>query len=449
MSCTHHTDEEIIAAVATPRGRGGVAIVRLSGGNLSELITALLGRQPVPRHAVYTSFRSANSEPIDHGIAIHFPAPRSYTGEDLLELHCHGNPLIADLILQRVIELGARLAQPGEFTQRAFLNGKLDLVQAEAVADLINASTDLALHSARHSLEGSFSRQIDALAQDLIQIRVQVEAALDFSDEDIDYLHQAELTQKIAASLRALDHLLAQTRVGVILRDGYNVVLAGRPNSGKSSLLNALSGRDSAIVTDIPGTTRDILREPIQIDGMPLHIIDTAGLRQTDDPIESEGVRRAQAQMDKADRILLVTDASATDSAQLDIALPLHIPITIIHNKIDLSGHALGLCQDGDTVNLYLSVKTGAGMHELREHLKQAAGFQQSAGESLFIARRRHLDALNRCRNHLSDALQEDQRQELLAEQLRLAHEALGEITGTVSADDLLGQIFASFCIGK
>jgi tRNA modification GTPase len=443
--------DDTIAAVATPPGRGGVAIVRLSGPDLAGLATVLLGHLPAPRQAVYGAFLSADGEPIDHGIAIYFPAPRSYTGDDLLELHCHGNPLITDQLLRRALQLGARLAGPGEFTQRAFLNGKMDLLQAEAVADLIESSTDLALRSARHSLEGAFSQQIDALAQSLIQARVHVEAALDFSDEDIDYLDQLGLGQIVADSLGTLERLLAQTRQGVILREGYSVVLAGRPNSGKSSLLNALSGRDSAIVTDIPGTTRDILREPIQIDGMPLHIIDTAGLRQTDDPVESEGVRRAQAHLAKADRILLLLDVGNPASAQLDIALPSGIPITHIHNKIDLSGHQPGLQETAGHTAIYLSAKTGAGMGALHSHLKQAAGFQQSEGEGLFIARRRHLDALERSRGHLleAQALCRQANAELLAEQLRLAHDALGEITGTVSADELLGQIFSRFCIGK
>lgn len=426
--------------------------MRLSGPNLSDLISALLSRTLEARCAAYSAFPAADGIAIDHGIAIYFPAPCSYTGEDVLELHFHGNPLIGDQLLRRVMALGARLAEPGEFTQRAFLNGKLDLAQAEAVADLINASTDLALRSARHSLEGVFSQRIEELAQSLIALRVQVEAALDFSDEDIDYLDYAAIAQSLAANLVALEQLLAQTRQGVILRDGYTVVLAGRPNSGKSSLLNALSGRDSAIVTHVPGTTRDILREPIQIDGMPLHIIDTAGLRQTDDPVESEGVRRAQEQMGKADRILWVIDASDPASALLDAALPGNIPLTRLYNKIDLSGDMPGVRQNGAmppcAENIYLSAKTGSGMSELREHLKQAAGFQ-AEGEGLFIARRRHLDALNRCRTHLSEALADNRRHELLAEQLRLAHDALGEITGAVSADDLLGQIFSSFCIGK
>lgn len=442
--------DDTIAAVATPPGRGGVAIVRLSGPDLTNLASALLGRLPAPRQAIYTAFFSADGEAIDHGIAVYFPAPRSYTGDDLLELHCHGNPLITDQLLRRALQLGARLAGPGEFTQRAFLNGKMDLLQAEAVADLIEASTGLALRSARHSLEGEFSRHIDTLAQQLLQTRVHVEAALDFSDEDIDYLGQLGVGSFIADSLATLEQLLAQTRVGVILRDGYTVVLAGRPNSGKSSLLNALSGRDSAIVTDIPGTTRDILREPIQIDGMPLHIVDTAGLRQTDDPVESEGVRRAQVHLAKADRILLLLDAGNPDTAPLDVTLPSGIPITCVHNKIDLSGHAPGIQDEAGQTAVYLSAKTGAGIDALRAHLKQAAGFQ-AEGEGLFIARRRHLDALERCRSHLQEArmLCQMANAELLAEQLRLAHEALGEITGTVSADELLGQIFSRFCIGK
>ncbi|BBL72900.1 tRNA modification GTPase MnmE [Methylogaea oryzae] len=428
-----------------------MAVVRLSGRDLGGVLAGLLGRVPEPRQAIYTSFLSADGDAIDQGIALYFPAPRSYTGQDTLELQCHGNPLIADHLLRRAMELGARLANPGEFTQRAFLNGKLDLAQAEAVADLINATTDLALRSARHSLEGVFSQQVDGLARALIQLRVQIEAALDFSDEDIDYLEAAALARHIEANLHALDTLLAQTRQGVILREGYTVVLAGRPNSGKSSLLNALSGRDSAIVTDVPGTTRDVLREPIQIDGMPLHIIDTAGLRRTDDPVEQEGVRRARSHMAKANRILHIVDAShetAADASALD--LPPDIPITRIHNKVDLTRSPPGIRSEGDVVHIHLSAKTGAGIDALKQHLKQAASFQ-AEGEGLFIARRRHLDALTRCRDHLADAvaLTAADGPELIAEQLRLAHDALGEITGTVSADDLLGHIFSTFCVGK
>lgn len=427
-----------------------MAVVRLSGRDLGDILTGLLGRTPEARHALYTPFLDADGVAIDQGIALYFPAPRSYTGEDTLELHCHGNPLLTDRLLRRAMQLGARLANPGEFTQRAYLNGKLDLAQAEAVADLINATTDLALRSARHSLEGVFSQQVNALAHGLIQLRVQIEAALDFSDEDIEYLDAAALARHIGKNLSALDALLAQTRQGVILRDGYTVVLAGRPNSGKSSLLNALSGRDSAIVTDVPGTTRDILREPIQIDGMPLHIIDTAGLRQTDDPVEQEGVRRAQSHMAQADRILHIVDASDEDDAEPDIALPPGIPITRIHNKVDLTHAKAGMHREGDTIHINLSAKTGEGMDALKQHLKQAACFQ-AEGEGLFIARRRHLDALARCRAYLADAMELTTANgpELIAEQLRLAHDALGEITGTVTADDLLGHIFSTFCVGK
>lgn len=424
--------------------------MRISGNHLDSLITALLQRTPQPRLALYTPFHAANGTAIDHGIAIHFPAPHSYTGDDVLELHCHGNPLLTQQLIQRALELGARLAEPGEFTQRAFLNGKLDLVQAEAIADLIDGTTALAIRAAQRSLAGCFSEQINSMAQSLIELRVQVEAGLDFSDEDIAVLDYEPIEQRIDQILDQQRVLLRQTRQGAILRDGYSVVLAGKPNSGKSSLLNCLSGKDSAIVTDIPGTTRDVLREPIQIDGMPLHIIDTAGLRQTEHPIESEGIRRAQVEMANADRILIVMDASMAGSNYDDIKLPTNIPTSRVHNKIDLTEIKPGISRTDNETDIYVSAKTGAGIEELREHLKQAAGFQAEA-DDLFIARRRHLNALQTCENYLIEAKAQcrNHGEELLAECLRLAQEALGEITGKVTADDMLGHIFSTFCVGK
>lgn len=410
----------------------------------------MLRRTLLPRQALYIPFHAENGEAIDHGIAIHFPAPHSYTGDDVLELHCHGNPLLTHRLLQRAMELGARLAQPGEFTQRAFLNGKLDLVQAEAIADLINGTTELAIRSAQRSLEGNFSKHINSMAQSLIELRIQVEAKLDFSDEDIMVMDYESMEQRIDHILQTHNTLLEQARLGVILRDGYAIVLAGKPNSGKSSLLNCLSGKDSAIVTDIPGTTRDVLREPIQIDGMPLHVIDTAGLRQTDHPIESEGIRRAQIEMEKADRILIIIDANSPSSDNIDIELPANIPISRIYNKIDLTSLKPGLKKEGNITTLYISTKTGAGLTELREHLKQAAGFH-AEGDDIFIARRRHLQALQNSIDYLHEAKGECNvhNDELLAECLRQAQEALGEITGKVTADDMLGHIFSMFCLGK
>ncbi|BCX89983.1 tRNA modification GTPase [Methylomarinovum tepidoasis] len=438
--------DDIIAAPATPPGRGAVAVVRASGPNLAGLARRLTGRTLQPRQAHYVPFRDDTGQTIDRGLALFFPAPRSYTGEDLLELHCHGSPAIVEALLQRLFQLGARPAEPGEFTRRAFLNGKLDLAQAEAVAALIESSSAQAVRAAQRSLEGEFSRQTRALTESLTCLRIQVEAAIDFSDEDIDLIAEGAVLEGLQHLLADLDALRRRAHQGRLLEEGMTVVIAGPSNAGKSSLLNALARREAAIVTPIAGTTRDVLRERILIDGMPLHVIDTAGLRHSDDPVEREGIRRARAELARADRILLVGEGRPPAVQDLP-GLPADIPVTRIVNKIDLSGQPPRI--EGDTV--WLSAKTGAGLDLLRRHLKACMGFEAEAEDAL-AARRRHLEALARAKAHLAQALSEleaGQMLDLAAENLRLAQNALGEITGEVTSDDLLGRIFAEFCIGK
>ncbi|BCX83037.1 tRNA modification GTPase [Methylomarinovum caldicuralii] len=438
--------DDIIAAPATPPGRGAVAVVRASGPDLGGLAQRLTGRALQPRRAHYVSFRDDAGRIIDRGLALFFPAPRSYTGEDLLELHCHGSPAIVESLLQRLFQLGARPAEPGEFTRRAFLNGKLDLAQAEAVAALIESSSAQAARAAQRSLEGEFSRQTRALTESLTRLRIQVEAAIDFSDEDIALIAEGAVLEKLQGILADLDALRRRAHQGRLLEEGMTVVIAGPPNAGKSSLLNALARREAAIVTPIAGTTRDVLRERILIDGMPLHVIDTAGLRHSDDPVEREGIRRARAELARADRILLVGEDRPPAGRDLP-GLPTDIPVTRIVNKIDLSGQPPRI--EGDTV--WLSAKTGAGLDLLRRHLNACMGFEAEAEDAL-AARRRHLEALARARGHLEQALAEleaGQMLDLAAENLRLAQNALGEITGEVTSDDLLGRIFSEFCIGK
>jgi len=446
-------DRDPIAAIATPHGRGGVGIVRLSGPDLAPFLSGMLRRVLEPRQAHFVSFLDAAGAAIDRGVALYFPAPRSYTGEDVLELHGHGNPLLLDRLVARALELGARLARPGEFTLRAYLNGKLDLAQAEAVADLIDSGSELALRAAQRSLEGEFSEKIRLFETRLTELRVYVEAALDFSDEDIDFLAEGDIAAKLAALQDDLARVCRAAGQGRLLREGMTLVLAGRPNAGKSSLLNALSGRDSAIVADRPGTTRDVLREHIHIDGLPLHIIDTAGLRDSDDPVEQEGVRRARAQIEQADRILLLCDDSAADHGEDESLLeqfPPRIPTTVIRNKIDLTGRPPQLQQTLRGVAVSLSVKSGAGLDLLREHLKSCAGYDPE-GDGAFSARRRHLDALDQASQAVQRAIRhaQDGYAELIAEELRLAGESLGEIVGKISSDELLGRIFSEFCIGK
>jgi tRNA modification GTPase len=445
-----------IAAVATPPGCGGVGIVRIAGSKTRDIALALLGVVPQARHATLADFRRADGRAIDQGLALYFPAPHSFTGDDVLELHGHGGPVVMDLLLARVIELGARLARPGEFSERAFLNGKLDLAQAEAVADLINASSASAAHGALNSLSGEFSRRVRSLTEALIKLRTHIEAAIDFPEEEIDFLADERIAGQLSALQAELDRLLESTRQGALLLDGLTVVLAGRPNAGKSSLLNALAQQEIAIVSPIPGTTRDLLRERIAIDGLPLHVIDTAGLREAEnvDVIETEGMRRAREAMTRAERVLLIVDDSepgGTDVEALRAHLPRDLPYTVIRNKIDLTGREAGSSEAGGVKEIALSARTGAGMDALRAHLKECQGYQP-AGEGAFIARRRHLDALHRAQAHFARAAQQlksARAGELAAEELRLAQQALGEITGEFTSDDLLGRIFAEFCIGK
>jgi tRNA modification GTPase len=444
---------ETIAAIATPPGRGGVGIIRISGESLHEISDGIIGTLPEPRRAAYRRFRDAAGEIIDEGLALYFPAPHSFTGEEVLELQGHGGPIILDMLMERVLELGARPARPGEFSERAFLNNKLDLAQAEAIADLIDSSSRAAARLANRSLQGQFSKQVHALVDQLVHLRMYVEAAIDFPEEEIDFLSDGKVSTNLKAISEKLDHVQNSARIGALLRDGMQLVIAGRPNAGKSSLLNALSGRESAIVTDVPGTTRDLLREQIQIDGMPLHLIDTAGLRHSEDTVEQIGIRRAREEIGKADLILWVFDAGAgleQDREDLE-ALPDGIPVTLICNKIDKKDAKCTEIHHYGHEMIGLSAKTGEGVETLIAHLKATMGYQgEESGE--FIARRRHLDALKKARKHLDSgrrALDQSLSGELLAEDLRQAQMALSEITGEFTADDLLGEIFASFCIGK
>ncbi len=442
-----------IAAIATPPGMGGVGIVRISGSATTTLCDAVLGYLPASRTARFARFRDAQGGVIDEGIALFFPAPNSFTGEDVLELQGHGGPVVMDLLLQRCLECGVRMAEPGEFSQRAFLNGKLDLAQAEAVADLIESDTAAAARLSVRSLEGEFSTRIHGLVESLIHLRIYVEAAIDFPEEEIDFLSDGKVSADLLSIMEALNDVTESARVGNLLREGMTLVIAGSPNAGKSSLLNALSGSDSAIVTAVPGTTRDLLRERIQIDGMPLHLIDTAGLRESADPVEQEGVRRAREQIGKADRVLWIfDDQTDPDHDALEQArLPENVPVTLIRNKIDLTGTAPDTLQTADGTEVSLSAHNGDGIDLLRQHLKQSVGYQGSQ-EGAFIARRRHLDALARASKHLltgEQALTASASGELLAEDLRQAQNTLSEITGEFSSDDLLGRIFSSFCIGK
>ncbi len=444
---------ETIAAVATPPGRGGVGIIRISGPKSSEIAEKVLGKCPKPRFAEYLPFTDADDSIIDSGIALYFKKPFSFTGEDVLELQAHGGPVVLDMLLKRVLSLGARLARPGEFSEQAFLNDKMDLAQAEAIADLIEANSEEAAKAAVRSLQGEFSRTVHDLVEKIIELRLYVEASLDFPEEEIDFLADASVGEKLGVIEQALSQVFKSARQGCLLQEGMTLVIAGRPNAGKSSLLNQLAGKESAIVTDIPGTTRDILREHIQIDGLPLHIIDTAGLRESDDPVEQEGIRRAWKAIEQADRLLLLLDDRDHEHDHLAIEdrVPASIGITRIYNKIDLTGHAASIKTGDKGVELALSAKTGEGLDLLREHLKQCMGYEQTS-EGQFMARRRHLDALLAARQNIITArhcLDDLHAGELLAEELRQAQEALNEITGEFTSDDLLGRIFSSFCIGK
>jgi tRNA modification GTPase len=432
---------ETIAAIATPPGRGGIGVVRISGPAVPRIAQAVLGDLPEPRLATFGPFRDGSGNIVDEGLALYFPAPHSYTGEAVLELQGHGGPVVMQALLAACLDQGARIAEPGEFTRRAFLEGKLDLAQAEAVADLIDAASREAARSALRSLSGEFSAAIGDLQAKLVELRALTEAMLDFPEEEIDTLHREDAAARLDDVRSALDEVLAESRQGSLLRSGIHVVLAGRPNVGKSSLLNRLAGDERAIVTPIPGTTRDSLREPIQIDGVPLVVVDTAGLREPADEIERLGMQRTQHELDRADVVLVVFDASQRPDAPRD--LPAAAARIDLYNKIDL---APGFSAPAGALGI--SAITGEGIEQLRRRILEVAGWS-SGGEPVFLARERHLRALEAARAHLQAAAGERRRWEFFAEELRLAHAALGNITGEFSADDLLGEIFSRFCIGK
>lgn len=452
--------KDTIAAIATAQGRGGVGIVRVSGPTARQIADEILRRPLVPRYAHHGPFHGEEGAALDEGLAILFQGPNSFTGEDVLELHGHGGPVVLDMLLRRCVALGCRLARPGEFSERAFLNDKLDLAQAEAIADLIEASSEQAARNAVRSLQGAFSDRVQTLTEALIQLRIYVEAAIDFPEEEIDFLADGLVLARLEAVRDTLATVLAEASQGALVRDGMTLVIAGRPNAGKSSLLNLLAGRDAAIVTDIAGTTRDILKEHIHIDGMPLHVVDTAGLRNTGDVVEKIGVERALKAIQDADRIFLVVDASNDSAADphalwpefMDTAPPLE-RVTLVRNKADLTGEApqLTVAANGQATLTLSALDTGTGLGLLRNHLKAVMGYEQTA-EGSFSARRRHLDALRQAQQYLDhgrNQLVHAAAGELLAEDLRLAQQCLGEITGAFSSDDLLGRIFTSFCIGK
>lgn len=447
---------QTIAAVATPPGRGGIGIIRVSGPLASQIGIAILGHLPSPRQAEYISFKDTEGGWIDKGIALFFPAPHSFTGEDILELQGHGGPVVLDILLQNIQLMGVRLANPGEFSQRAFLNGKIDLNQAEAIADLINANSQQAARCALRSLQGEFSNQVKQLLDYLIKLRMYVEAAIDFPEEEIDFISEDKVKNDLQALITLIKKLQQSAKQGALLQEGMTVVIVGKPNVGKSSLLNSLCGRETAIVTEIPGTTRDVLRECINIDGMPLHIIDTAGLRQTDDPIEQEGIRRARLAMQQADVALHIVDANKNyaeddDEIQFLNQISEKTAVVKIRNKIDLIGELPGKNTQEDRVCISLSAKYQQGVEFLKEHLKHHMGFTMNS-EGVFIARRRHLEAVDKTLYYLQmgqHQLSEHRAGELLAEDLRQAQQALNEITGEFSADELLGKIFSNFCIGK
>ncbi len=444
-------DRDTIAAIATAPGRGGVGIVRASGPLAAEIARQLLRKSPTPRHAHFLTLVDAEAEAIDNGLLLFFPGPRSFTGEDVLELQLHGSPIALALAQRRLHELGCRPARPGEFSERAFLNGRIDLTQAEAIADLIASRSESSLRAAQRSLSGVFSERVNELLERLIQARVHVEAAIDFPEEEIDFLSDGQILARIDGLIASLQELNGAAQRGQRLNDGLQLLILGAPNTGKSSLLNQLSGSDSAIVTDIPGTTRDLLREHIELDGVLLTLIDSAGLRASSDPVELEGQRRARRVGDiVGHRLMLVDDSRAEESLQALADPPGTSPCSWLFNKIDLSGRAAGPFKYQHEPAFAISVKTGAGMAELRQHLHTLAGGGEHEGS--FSARQRHLDALSRVANHLDQArmrLIDERAGELVAEELRLAQDALASITGTFGADDLLGEIFGSFCIGK
>ncbi len=442
---------DTIAAVATPSGRGGVGIIRISGSLVPEIAEQILGSLPSPFKASHRLFKDKFAETLDDGVAIYFPAPKSFTGEHVLELQGHGGHIVMDMLLKRCLELGARLAKPGEFSERAFLNDKLDLTQAEAIADLIDSGSEQAARSALRSLQGDFSQAINSLLTKMIEMRVYVEAALDFPEEEIDFLADKKVLDRLNDIKKQLLDITAKAKQGSLLRNGLHLVIIGKPNAGKSSLLNALAGNETAIVTDIAGTTRDVLHESINLDGMPLHLVDTAGLRESDDPVEKIGIERAWQAVEKADLALLLLDSQSSnkDDYHQEILnkLPRGLSVLKVHNKIDLSDQKAG--KNGD--DLYISAKHQTGIAELKIELKERMGYQQN-NEDGFIARRRHLHALERTQEFVDNAeaqLVKFNAGELMAEELRLAQDELGQITGRFTSDDLLGEIFSNFCIGK
>ncbi|MFW5395127.1 MAG: tRNA modification GTPase trmE [Candidatus Accumulibacter regalis] len=439
-----------IAAIATAPGRGGIGIVRVSGTKLLDFATALSGRQPAARVATLAEFKAADGSVIDSGLLLHFPAPKSFTGEDIVELHGHGGPVVMKMLLARCLELGATLAEPGEFTRRAYLNGKLDLAQAEAVIDLIDAATAAAARSAVRSLQGEFSRAVNGLLEQLIELRALVEATLDFPEDEVDFLEAADAVGRLGRLQQRLTQVFDRAQQGRLLHGGLHVVLAGQPNVGKSSLLNRLAGDDLAIVTSLPGTTRDVVRSTLQLEGIPLHVIDTAGLRETADPIEQIGIERSWREIERADVVVLLVDA-CTGVGEADRAivaqLPRHLARVTVHNKIDLAGRTATSTDDADGVTIALSARSGDGVDLLRQALLRIAGWHPA--EDVFIARERHLRALQQTRERIEQAQAQLPRLELFAEELRLAQLALATITGEFTADDLLGEIFGRFCIGK
>ncbi|AZQ12711.1 tRNA uridine-5-carboxymethylaminomethyl(34) synthesis GTPase MnmE [Shewanella khirikhana] len=450
---------DTIVAQATAPGRGGVGIIRVSGKLASDVANALLGHLPKPRYADFCDFKAADGSVIDQGIALFFKGPNSFTGEDVLELQGHGGQVVMDMLIRAVLKVkGVRIARPGEFSEQAFMNDKLDLTQAEAIADLIDATSEQAAKSALHSLQGEFSTQVHTLVDKITNLRLYVEAAIDFPDEEVDFLSDGKIAAALYAIIDQLDEVQASAKQGSIIREGMKVVIAGRPNAGKSSLLNALAGKESAIVTDIAGTTRDVLREHIHLDGMPLHIIDTAGLRDTTDEVERIGIERAWSEIASADRVLFMVDG--TDTAAVDPheiwpdfidRLPQALGVTVVRNKADLTGEPLEATEEQGYSVYRISAKTGLGVDALKQHLKSLMGYQSNL-EGGFIARRRHLEALEQASEHLQLGkvqLEVYLAGELLAEELRMAQQALSEITGEFTSDDLLGKIFSSFCIGK
>ena len=454
-----YQQQETIAAQATAPGRGGVGIIRVSGGNARKVAQAILGRIPEVRKAEYLPFKSIKGETLDQGIALFFKGPNSFTGEDVLELQGHGGPIILDMLLKEILTIEhVRMANPGEFSEQAFLNDKLDLTQAEAIADLINSSSEQAARCALHSLQGDFSKLVHKMVENIIHLRMYVEAAIDFPEEEINFLADTKIVNDLKSIIAEVESVKNQAQQGSIIREGMRVVIAGRPNAGKSSLLNALSGKESAIVTDIEGTTRDVLTEQIHIDGMPLHIIDTAGLRESPDKVEQIGIERAWQEIQQADRVLLMLDASNEKIEDIQSywpeffdKLPKNIGLTVVRNKADISQAPTGLTQENSLDTITLSAKTGSGVHILKEHLKAIMGFQGST-EGGFMARRRHLTALNNAHEHLItglDQLESFVAGEILAEELRICQQELDQITGEFTSDDLLGRIFSSFCIGK